>query len=67
MRNSQSEERPLRVPQFEEWSMRGPQSKEGSKAPKIVCVISPSVEETSTLTAQEEKDTLLIFIIISYS
>ena len=47
MRNSQSGETPLKVPQSEERSMRGPQS----------IVIPPSVEEISTLTPQKKRKT----------
>ena len=37
--------------------MRGPQSKEGFKALKIVSVIPPSIEKTSNLTSHKKRKT----------
>ena len=37
--------------------MRGPQSKEGFKALKIVSVIPPSIEETSNVTSHKKRKT----------
>ena len=41
----------------EERSIRGPQSKEGFKALKIISVIPPSIEKTSNLTSHKKRKT----------